>query len=151
MGWEQPNPGWVPDMDTDVGSQRRVLGSSTSPVPRVPTCQVQLSTLPFANQDIPLNLQAATSAQASQLCCVPAAAAFLSQPSRRSWRKTRDRKALVQQFHKSFHSMTIYELDHKLMTVALKKEFLAAEQLAWLSSESIKYAFDTGDCGGFFH
>lgn len=47
--------------------------------------------------------------------------------------------------------MIIYELDHKLMTAALKKEFLAAEQLAQLSSESIKYAFDTGDCGGFFH
>lgn len=60
----------------------------------------------------------------------PLPAALLSHPSRRSWSKNRDRKALVQQIHKSFHSMIIYELDHKLMTVALKKEFLAAEQLA---------------------
>lgn len=42
--------------------------------------------------------------------------------------------------------MIIYELDQKFMTVVLKKEFLAAEQLAvgmlsMLSSENIKYAF----------
>lgn len=76
---------------------------------------------------------------------MPIPAALLSQPARMSWRENRVRKALVQQNHKSFHSMIIYELDHRLMTVALKKEFLAAEQLARLSSESIKYAFDTGD------
>lgn len=47
--------------------------------------------------------------------------------------------------------MIIYELDQRLMTVAFKKKFLAAEQLAQMSSESMKYAFDTGGCGGFFH
>lgn len=62
--------------------------------------------------------------QLLQLCCIP------SSPRHPRGAEERTEKVLVQQIHKSFHLMIIYELDQKLITVVLKKEFLAAEQLA---------------------
>jgi len=138
--WDLKEAVWGRSSPAQGGCQvwAELLGAKESPgVPQQPSslgtrCQVQPPTLPFTftKQNLPLNLHKATSSQLPQLHRVPIPAAHLSQPSRRSWRKNRHRKALVQQIHKSFHSMIIYELDHKLMTVALQKEFPAAEQLA---------------------
>lgn len=129
MGWEQPSLGWVSDVGTATGSRG---GSWSPPSTQSPGTHVPGSAVHADLCEVRRTLKPACSDLG------PTLAALLRTPpscpslpaSRRSWRKNRNRKALVQQIHKSFHSMIIYELDHKLMTVALKKEFLAAEQLA---------------------
>lgn len=101
-------------------------------IPWVSLCQVRLPTLPPAKQGTILTCAQQHQPQLLQLCCIPS--------SPRHWRGAEEEQRKFQ-FSKSFHLMIIYELDQKLITVALKKGFLAAKQLAQLSSENIKYAF----------